>query len=67
MHALAKINTAEVLLRKQTGKTPLHLAVGCTQPDTVQVLLEAGANMVAVDDVSLCCCDFCGAWPQGPQ
>ena len=38
----------------QAGGTPLHAAARCGQSSTAEVLLEAGAEVMAKDNVSSC-------------
>ena len=38
----------------QDGETPLHRAASCGDSSTAKVLLEAGAEVMARDEVSSC-------------
>ena len=38
----------------QTGRTPLHNAASCGDSSTVKLLLDAGAETMAKDNVSSC-------------
>jgi ankyrin repeat protein len=44
---------ADVNYKNKTGKTPLHRAVYKNRPDTVQFLIDCGADMDAVDDTQV--------------
>ena len=49
---------AELDARSSNGSTPLMMAAGYGSPDSVEVLLEAGANASLVNDKGLSAIDF---------